>query len=125
MAAARRFAPTFTAEVVPGAVVRKDGAKGPYLVSKGASMRTPDGKTAVRTLMSFGDQAMKVLPNLRPGMPVRLELRLDGGTMIAVGIDADAAPQQPAAPTTKRRRMSKGLMADCVAAAGFEEHAAY
>lgn len=124
MAAARRFAPTFTAEVVPGAVIRKSGSNGPYLVSKGASMRTPDGKTAVRTLMSFGDHAMKVLPNLRPGIPVRLELRLDGGTMIAVGID-DTDARQPAPVARRPRRMSKGLVADCVASAGFDEHAAY
>lgn len=125
MAAVRRFAPTFTAEVVPGAVVRRNGSNGPYLVSKGASMRTPDGRTSMRTLMSFGDQAMKVLPNLRPGVPVRLELRFDGGTIIAVGIDDDAAAQRPAPVARRQRRMPKGLVADCIASAGFDEHAAY
>jgi hypothetical protein len=75
--------------------------------------------------MSFGDQAMKVLPNLRPGIPVRLELRLDGGTIIAVGVHDDADTRQPAPVARRPRRMSKGLVADCVASAGFDEHAAY
>lgn len=121
MSAARRFAPTFAADVVPGPVSRKRGANGSYLVSKGATVIMPNGSTVVRTLMSFGERSTAIARNLKKGVPVRLDLRLDGGAVIAVGVSA--APV--AKPAAVAEAMPAALLSDCLASAGFDEHAAY
>lgn len=129
MAAARRFRPTFDATIILGEIETKSGAKGPYAIARGSSIVTPDGVTRDRTVMAFGDALAKAGSLLHSASTVRLAVQLDGGTVIVKGPAKSSKvdqPNQDTAPIADRRPSKPTtLLDDCLAAAGFGEHATY
>lgn len=124
MSNARRFRPTFEAVVKLGAVTKGAGKNGPYGVAPGSTVTMPDGTVTKRTVMAFGPGLAKVGRILRSSRTVRLAVQLDGGTLIVVG-PAPSLVKTDAAEAASAPTKTSSLAADCVAAAGFDEHANY
>lgn len=119
MTAQRRFKPSFRATVRLGRVNDAHSpASGPYLVAPGSTVTMPDGKKVTRTVMAFGPAVARTREMLQDSDELRLTVRFDGGAVLVIG------PAEPAKPRPARTA-PKSMMADCVAAAGFDEHASY
>ena len=78
----RALSPIFTATIVPGAVSRRTGVIGKYLVSKKSTYVTAkmDAPREI-TLMALGKSYDAVQKHLRNGEPVDLAVRFEGGTL--------------------------------------------
>ncbi len=120
--AARRFSPTFVATVTPDTVDTRTGKNGPYAVLKGAQISTPKGEEMTRTVMAFGQDHDLLEGKLHSGQPLDLKVRYDGGTLRIVGLPAhsDLDGQEPAPAQD-----IDPMLADCIAAAGYDEHHDY
>jgi hypothetical protein len=123
MSNARRFRPTFEAVVKLGRVTKGAGKNGPYSVAPDSTVTMPDGTVTKRTVMAFGPGLAKVGRILRSSRTVRLAVQLDGGTLIVVGPAPSMVKQDDAGAAPAPLRTS--LAAECLAAAGFDEHANY
>jgi hypothetical protein len=129
MSAQRQPARTFAVDVTmgDGPVERARTTQGrPYIMAKGTTVRMADGSISKRTILSFGSGANDIAQKLIPGVPVRLEVRPNGGSYVAVGIAPVLKTAAPVAkPKAAKRRMSAAMLAACVDAGGFAEHAAF
>jgi hypothetical protein len=129
MSAQRKPARTFAVDVTmnDGPVERNRTAQGrPYITAKGTTVRLADGSVSKRTILSFGPESNAIAQKLVPGVPVRLEVRPNGGSYVAVGIAPVLETTAPVGkPKTAKLRMSAAMLAACVDAGGFAEHAAF
>jgi hypothetical protein len=86
-----RFRPTFVVTVTPTEIASSDTSTGqPYSALKDAVI-SQDGKAdMVRTVVAFGP-ASRIAEALQPGVPIRLAVRFDGGSLKLIGHPRPAA----------------------------------
>lgn len=90
----RRFSKIFEATITFGdeIVVSETKHRVVYARSPETKVVLPDGSTVKRTVMAFGDQLMKVQPDIMPGGTVRLAVQHDRGSVKIVGYPRGAEP---------------------------------
>ena len=86
-----RFRPTFVVTVTPTEIASSDTSTGqPYSALKDAVI-SQDGKAdMIRTVVAFGP-ASRIAEGLQPGVPIKLAVRFDGGSLKLIGHPRPAA----------------------------------
>lgn len=89
---------TFKATVTPSVIEKGNTAQGVrYSKMPAATILRKNGQVLTRTVMAFGRANADVFRSLKPGKPVELECKLNGGTVYVVGKVKPPAPAAQAA----------------------------
>lgn len=89
----RKFRPTFTVTVTPvEAATVGDTSKGqPYASLRDAKVSRDGQPDIVRTVLAFGEPNSRLASNLEPGVPIRLAVQHDGGSLRLIGLPREDA----------------------------------
>lgn len=85
----------FSTTITPSAIERRTAVSGrPYLVMEGTDVVQKDGSIKKRTVMAFRRdpaQLDDIAAKLQPGVPIRMAVQYDQGTLRIIGDPRDEA----------------------------------